>query len=944
MVGRLVRTAAMAGGLALLCTASLSAQDVAASERTAVMTRPQLVTLSVKNEPLEAVLQLIAQQAKLTVAYGTYLDQKSRAVTLSMHDVPALDAFAKALEGTGLAAHIVAQMVVFAPLENVDAATGVITGTVIDAKTNRGMRGATVLLDNANKGVMTDDKGGFRITGVSAGTHILRVKMIGYQKASAQVTVTEGETAMTNLSLQVSVRALDEVVVTGTVIPTELKAVPNAITVITAKDIERRNITHIDQLFRGDVPGVFSLNTEGNNPFGQVTMYARGATALSSISQGAELGTNPIKTYVDGVEMADPKYLSQIDPRSIERIEIIPGPQASTIYGSNAINGVMQVFTKRGTSSVPQLTANLSSGWIQNNFSAALTPTHDYGTQLNGVEGRVSYNAGTNWTFTGAWNPNVHTNTLATFGGVRLELTPRSTPVSIDATFRQTNAHNMSRASSYQNYALARATGHFFSDINEQAVGIAVRSEQGTRTIGVTANYTPTQWWSHRVTVGDDRSDGQDGWPKGYKQQSDTLLRFSRSYSQRTSLQYSTTATASLGVMHANLTMGVDSWQGQSVTESANPPEKLVGSLQNAFIYRQTQHNTGGYAQGQLGVFDRLFLLYAVRAEWNPGFGPEATPNVAPRYGITYTQDIGPVTAKLRGAYGRATRPPQISLRNALPVTDAYTLNTYGPFDLYLASPELGPESQQGGEGGVELYFGTRGSLVVTRYNETVNNLIEQVVVDSVQRLDKNPDPNGYCTFYPPACGYGAYQLQYQFLNLASIRNQGWDIQGTLNVGPLTTKGTYSWVKTRSLGLTPKFRSQFPTADYPDYQPGATFRFLPEHTWGLSTSYTHAATSATLAMTGAGKAPMYATRLLETHLTGFIRLQQDRYNMRGGYGYTPIGNRYVMADLTVLHRVSSAAELLGQVQNISDSYNNDVAYGSPVMGRQTRIGVRLRFQ
>src|SRR5690606_22003959 len=131
--------------------------------------------------------------------------------------------------------------------------------------------------------------------------------------------------------------------------------------VINAADIERRGITRIDQLFRGEVPGLLAMeegmlaynstitevhgarsslqaNTAGTS---SVKMYSRGASSLDG-------GPNPIKVYVDGVELLDASYLGAIDPGSIERIEIITGPQAATIYGSGALGGVMQIFTKKG--------------------------------------------------------------------------------------------------------------------------------------------------------------------------------------------------------------------------------------------------------------------------------------------------------------------------------------------------------------------------------------------------------------------------------------------------------------------------------------------------------------------------------------------------------------------------------------------------------------------
>src|SRR5690606_34038995 len=144
-----------------------------------------------------------------------------------------------------------------------------------------------------------------------------------------------------------STNVLQEVVVTGTVVETERRALATPITVITADDIEKRGITRVEQLFRGEIPGVvalelgtarYSVGDDGGNSsqtlgsMVRTPLYARGSPDGKS---------NPIKTYVGGVEIVDPSYLGTIDPQTIERIELITGPQAATIYGSGAMGGVM---------------------------------------------------------------------------------------------------------------------------------------------------------------------------------------------------------------------------------------------------------------------------------------------------------------------------------------------------------------------------------------------------------------------------------------------------------------------------------------------------------------------------------------------------------------------------------------------------------------------------
>jgi len=942
-------------GFAITSTGGRSAvadaqQVVVAGSPTHQLTR---IAVSVDNAPLSAVLQIIAREAGLIPAYDAATIPAQRRVTLHLRDVLVSDAFREALRGTGLVAQIpVEGQVIIVEGTDTVVATGSVTGRVEDANTGRPIRGAAVSVDDATRSVQTGEDGVFRISGLTAGSHHVDVRILGYTRQRQPVTVTDNEVATVNFRIEPSASVLNQVVVTGTVVPTELKAVPNAITVITAKQIEERGITRIDQLFRGDVPGLFAANVGSHALVDEVTMFSRGATALSEQSVGG-LGadaplTNPIKTYVDGIELADPKYLSQIDPRSIERIEILTGPQASTIYGSNAINGVMQIFTKRGNTSTPELTLALLSGWVENNFSDARTPQHDYSGSLSGVEGRLSYNAGGGWNYIGPWTPARQTARTNGFGGARLDLSTPVGRVTADVTIRRSITRNWDRGNQYQTWTNYGANGWYnYSTSTTAGNSGTLASILTGQTLGVAVTYAPLNWWSHELGWGNDASDLENRKTvRGYTGTWDTTLFMYQSHDAKPSLHYATTAhvpLASLG--QATITAGVDAQQSL-VSAVIVSPQTLTGQLSGyTSITRQPDHNTGGFLQMQWGIDDRLFFTYGLRAEWNPGYGAEAQPNYAPKYGVVYAQEFGPITAKLRGSYGRTTRPPQTGWRTAQKILDvnpnASSLTVdYGNFDIYFANPELTPERQQGAEGGVELYLGTHVSLVVTRYNQTVNDLIDHPEVDSTRSLV--PNPANYWT-HLDANGYG-YWPQFQYLNIGTIRNQGWELQESLNLGPFSTRGTYSWTKSRTIGVNSRYRAQF--ANRPQYQPGATFQYLPEHTWALGITYGKAASSVAINLTGTGR----VTNVNDaTYLRSFsreIRLTQNRLNIAVADNYpSPYVNfnkDYAVADLVASHHFASQVEGVLQVQNLTDHYTNDYDVSMATMGRQVKVGARIR--
>jgi len=917
-----------------------ASQSVAAAENStataaadALLAKP--INVSLDRVSLGEAIDALAATGRITVTYRREtINTVTKTVTLISPSITLGDAFAAILSGTPLRLVALPGAQFGIARTAAPAPGGTITGSVIDAHTKQPIQNARVTLDATDKGVTTDSHGEFRITNVAAGHHALVVRAVGYSRQTRQADVSEDATVTVAVALTASANQLDQVVVTGTVIPTELKAVPNAITVITAKDIEQRGITQIQQLFRGDVPGVYASNMGDNQAIspGVSQMASRGSTNLTYPL------TQSIKTYVDGVELANSTYMGLIDPKSIERIEILTGPQASTLYGSNAINGVMQIFTKRGSTPHPQFTASLQTGFIQNNFSSSLAPQHDDMAQVSGVEGHVSYNIGGSWVYIGPWTPSMHYSTLSGFGGVRFQQGPFSTDVSL----RRLQTTN--RADSYfQSYNEGVATGQYRNNIISSVT--ASRSTSSDQTLSLSATYSPVHWWSHTVTVGSDiLTQGSMSVRPTYNDPTDTLNSYSNAPSNRLTLSYSSTAQIPLtSYVRAIVTGGADGMNFTSTTDALSGTSSITTLPTYTYISHAIEHNRGAYLQSQIAVMDALFLTYGLRAEWNPNFGANIRPNYAPRYGAAYTHSFGSLTTKLRASYGHSTRPPEAGL--SLPITyvqqyGAGNTGSWAPEALIQkGNPDLVPEQQQGSEGGIELYLDNRASLIVTRYNQTVNNLIKGANVDSVAAIVPYTDfgyPPGYFPQWPGGYMYSSIS---QNLNLGNVRNQGWELQGTITTGPLTTKGTYSWTKSRIIGITPKYAKAFP-----QYKRGAPFPGAPEHTWALATTYGMSGTSVSLNIQGQGFLYAYVPFATPTGLAiTRTRLMNEMPRKTLPSVRWAIDPAYAMADLNATHRITTQVDALLQVQNLTNLYRNDQDAQRADIGRQTKFGVRVRF-
>jgi len=922
----------LAVGMSVLLTgSSLGTAQSVAVERP-VTTTLTAVTVDVTDAPLVDVLQSITRQAGLRASWDDKVFMASR-VTLHVRQMPVDEVFAKVLVGTGLKANIAAGCVVIMR-ETTSAAVegGVIIGKIVDGKTKAPLRGVLVTVDGAKKGVVSNDEGGFRVTAVTAGAHVVHAKILGYTKATTSTTVADGETAAVTLEMTPSVNALEQVVVTGTVVATELKAVPNAITIISGKELEERGITHIDQLFRGDVPGLFVPRTgqqSATSP-GQVTVYARGNTLMNSASGGIQ----GIKTYVDGIELADKQYLGLIDPKSIERIEIVAGPEASTIYGSNAISGVMQIFTKRGSTPRPQFTTTFRGAWTQNNFSSSVAPQYDVGTNVNGVERHLSYNVGASWQYQGSWVPAVKGQSESVYGGGQITIGAFTS----DITLRAMQSGNRSNGVSEQGYVERGATGEGTTLLANGAVPSHTAAVNTDNSIGITNSYTVTPWWSHVLTLGVDRLEAMSQTlQKSYRTPGDSIQFMTQHTTQNLTGAYSTTLRVSLtSVANMVMTLGGDESHSTTLQFSGNFKSAGNGSAgQGFFLSRSRANEHGGYLNSVLGLWDAVFVTYGVRAVYNPNIGEDQNPNLQPRYGIAMTHMFGAVTAKLRAAYGHSTRPPTNVLTNAIrmsggdPSAVPIRLQLYGDTLEQFANPNLLPEQQRGGEGGLELYLGDHASFVVNRFNNMVDNLIYSAIVDSVDAL---PEQRALHGWRPWLVNF----QENEYVNLGKIRNQGWEGISTFTLGPLTTTGTYSWTKSRLVGMNPKYRRQFPW-----YVVGSALNDVPEHTYGIEIAYVRNRTRIAYNIQGQSAANVYSVRLVDMQDRRLLANASPIMSFPGSYTETQPG--YAMGDLNVSYQFASSIEGLLQINNLTNSYHGDIEGDFAQSGRVTGLGVRLRF-
>jgi TonB-linked SusC/RagA family outer membrane protein len=253
--------------------------------------------------------------------------------------------------------------------------TGTIRGTVRSAVADRPLPGAQVSVPGTGRGTLTNNDGEYLIPGIPTGSQTVRVNMIGYAAEEQTVTVSAAGAAVANFALDESAIALDGIVVTGTVGDTRRRSVGNAVAQIDAADIvETAPVNSMQDLLNARAPGVVIIPGSGTVGSGS-RIRVRGISSLS-------LSQEPL-IYVDGVRVNNAQgtgpinqgfgsgvisRINDFDPDNIESIEIIKGPAAATLYGTEASNGVIQIITKKGAMGAPRFNFGMRQGanWFAN--------------------------------------------------------------------------------------------------------------------------------------------------------------------------------------------------------------------------------------------------------------------------------------------------------------------------------------------------------------------------------------------------------------------------------------------------------------------------------------------------------------------------------------------------------------------------------------------------
>ncbi|MCH7857739.1 MAG: TonB-dependent receptor [Gemmatimonadetes bacterium] len=579
--------------------------------------------------------------------------------------------------------------------------TGTISGRILDAVSGAPVDAAWVHIAELSLATTSRPNGSFTLNNVRVGLYEVEVVRLGFTTETQQVTVTAGGVATLEFLVSRDALRLNEIVVTGTAGGTRARSIGNVVGRVQAAEIiEMTAVATLQDLLGARESGLSFNRNSGNIGTGS-EMRIRGVSSVT-------MGSQPL-IYVDGIRvdnqtgggpnLRDGGQVSSLDdfsPDEIESIEIIKGPAAATLYGTEASAGVIQIITKKGVSGATQFNFSVRTGqtWLndvsgkvgesfgrdadgniisfniyevekaagRNHFQTGLLQSYtlsmrggtdrlryylsaDYGDD----EGIVSYNwkKQTNLRSNLTILPSDQFTVNVSLGYItgRTSFMQQRTAWGMWEQFQWANPEGQDRI--LRGFLRARP--------EEIADNRAIR-DLNRFTGSVTVTHVPMPWFTHRVIIGTDvvNEENSQLFPRrAVPQEFGALalgnLEIDRPRRQYNTLDYAASATygglpglgdnvqftSSFGFQYYARTEEIVSGTGQVF------PAPQITTLSGAASTSAGQSfvenkSVGLYVQQELGWNDRLFLTAAVRGDDNSAFGSDYDAAIYPKFSGTW--------------------------------------------------------------------------------------------------------------------------------------------------------------------------------------------------------------------------------------------------------------------------------------------------------------------
>ncbi len=215
--------------------------------------------------------------------------------------------------------------------------SGNVHGKIVNKTTGEVLSGVNIKLLNSQKGVISDQNGFYKIE-LEAGTQQIEFTFMGYENILRTVNVRDGSNIEMNIQMISTALSMDEVVVTASRIPEYMTEIPGRIEVISLKDIQSTSAKSVDELL---------TQTSGVTVDRSLGIFSKSVVGIRGIT-GGEQGRILVLQNGVPINKTDGGSVNwnRINVNDIQKVEIFKGP-GSSIYGSNAMGGVINILTKK---------------------------------------------------------------------------------------------------------------------------------------------------------------------------------------------------------------------------------------------------------------------------------------------------------------------------------------------------------------------------------------------------------------------------------------------------------------------------------------------------------------------------------------------------------------------------------------------------------------------
>src|SRR3989454_1111567 len=570
----------------------------------------------------------------------------------------------------------------------VAAQQGAVVGRVTDQTTGQPLVNARITVPGTSLLAATNADGRYRLGDVPPGQVTVRATLLGYAAGHRTVTLGAGETAEADFPLQLAAFSLDEVVVTATGDQTK-KEVGNSVARIdAAKQVEQGATQTFTDLLNAHAAGVQVL--PGNQTGNPSRVRIRGTNSLSLSNEpvyvvdGVRINSANRSSSVCNVGCAPPSRVNDLNPDEIESLDVIKGPSATALYGTDAANGTgdRQQSGLQVSGGSDAVRYYVSGDWENETgilqmppFAVqrmvAVRPLPDAGAipddQLrpNGLR-KTSVRANLQANL----NPRVDVLLSSGFISSRLRVPPtdNNTTGLLSNAFGGLGVKNNGRWG-YR----AFTPDQMFSELIGQDINRFIGS--------ATANWRPTSWLAARGTAGIDFVDRLDTdlcirdqcttfsttTKTGFKQDNRTnFFQYTAegNVSANLRLTSSLASRTTAGVQYFKNVFERNGAYGENLSGGATTV--TAGTIPLADEVTDISKTLGLYVEQYFAFKDRLFVTGALRADDNNAFGANFKAVYYPKLSVSYVISEEPGFPKwkwlnslrLRGAIGASGVQP----------------------------------------------------------------------------------------------------------------------------------------------------------------------------------------------------------------------------------------------------------------------------------------------